>query len=71
MAVQGELSIQAGPQVTNTGGDDQRADQAADREVGHAGLEPRTGVAAGQPADAEGTVRPVELGTAARSARSR
>jgi hypothetical protein len=53
-AVQGESSIQAGPQVADTDGDDQRADQAADHEIGHAGLEPRAGVATGQAADAQG-----------------
>ena len=47
-------SAQAGPQVPGADRDDQDADQAADQGVGHAGLDPGSGVAASQAADAQG-----------------
>src|SRR5580704_10499098 len=47
-------SAQARPQVAGTDRDYQDADQAADQDVGQAGLDPGTGISASQPTNDEG-----------------
>src|ERR1700722_4215015 len=47
-------SAQARPQVAGTDRDHQDADQAADQDVGQAGLDPGTGIGAGQATDTQG-----------------